>query len=234
MSGAALGVVVVTNFSIRRAGILPGIDWITSRFDLLKRTAYPSLVSQRVDGLLWLLRASGPVAAYVTSLAAQIPLPRGHVVVTTPQDQAGAVAGFFPGAERFLTARLDSDDAFLPTALPAALAACGVHRGPEPMLFNFRSGYQLDWRTGSMFPLTFPDVVQGPFLAVTNRGRDSMLDYGGEHRQARGGRSVVDIEGPQWIQVVHGENLRNRIASGADPVPRAEAEAAMAASGVCP
>jgi hypothetical protein len=227
-----LGTVVITRFSVKWEGRLPDVNWIDARFDLLQRIAFPSLSRQQVDGLVWVVHTAGELKSYVESLFTQISLPRGDIVVTTPRGEAAAVSDFFPGIDRFLTARLDSDDAFTPSALPTAIERCMALGNHEPVLFNFGSGYQLDWRTGRIYPLTYPASRQGPFLAVTNVGRDAMLDAGGPHWKARSGRQVIDLHGPQWIQVVHGDNVVNQIKNNRAPLPDAEAQAVLTASGV--
>ena len=108
------------------------------------------------------------------------------------------------GVDKFITFRIDTDDAWLPAAIDGA---AGTSFG-DRTLVDFRRGIALDWSSGEMRHLSFS--YQGPFLAVT-QDRDLMLDVGGSHRDAREGRTVEHVDAISWIQVVHGGNARNRL-----------------------
>ena len=79
------------------------------------------------------------------------------------------------------------------------------------ILYNLPYGVQIDWRTGQLFFRTFSSHHQGPFFAIRNLSRLQMLDTGGYHPTARQGLHFADIPGLNWMQVIHGGNIRNHI-----------------------
>lgn len=107
-----------------------------------------------------------------------------------------------PDSERFVTIRLDSDDALIPAAVDRLL-----EMDLEPnTLVNWWQGYQLNWNTGEVANKEWPLRLQGPFLAVTHESRNDMLNFGGPHTFAREGRKVLNVEGRQWVQTIHDRN----------------------------
>jgi hypothetical protein len=203
-------VVIITRFSIRYKGVLPSEEWISYRFDLLKRTSLPSLSQQTVQNLAWVLSTAPEWYDYVSDLFQSVTIPNGVIKVIPQGAGPEGLQDIHPGVEEFITFRFDSDDALASRAIERVLAA-SAHQEDGEVLFNLPSGIQLDWKTGEMFYRTFKPHYQGPFLAVKNVSRARMLNIGGHHRKTREFFRVVDVPGLNWVQVVHGKNVRNKI-----------------------
>lgn len=111
-----------------------------------------------------------------------------------------------PDARRFLTVRLDSDDAILPAALNEA-ATLDL---PPRSIVNWWRGWQWNLTTGELATKEWPIRVQGPFLGVTHEDRTEMLQAGVPHTYARDGRKPVHVKGRKWIQTLHERNQLSR------------------------
>ena len=129
-----------------------------------------------------------------------------------------------PDADSFLGIRLDGDDALDPRCIDRIAA----RRLPPSTLVNWWAGWKFNWHTGEVAEWEWPKRRQGPFLAVTQEGRERMLDVPGPHNPAREGRqNVVHIDGRNWLYTMHGDNVTSRW-RGPETLPTTEAEAVLA------
>jgi hypothetical protein len=177
-------------------------SWFERRMDLMKRITLPALARVRVPFVwVWLVHRTKMelVAEYMT----QIDLQGFDVRLVDQRDKARD--DIWQGVDKFLTVRVDTDDAWLPSAIDGLATRTLVDR----RLVDFPRGVVLDWASGEMLHRNLSSY-QGPFLAVT-QGRDLMLDTGGPHRKATAGRTVEHVDAISWIQVVHGGNAENRL-----------------------
>jgi hypothetical protein len=176
--------------------------WFERRMRLLQRITLPALSRLRVP-FVWVWQAHRTKMDLVAAHMAQIDL---HSIDVRLVDQrARTDSDIWPGVNKFLTFRIDTDDAWLPSALD-----CVAGRTfDDHMLINFPRGVTLDWSSGEMRHRNLVSH-QGPFLAVT-QDRDTMLDTGGSHREAQEGRAVENMDAIAWVQVVHGGNAINRL-----------------------
>jgi hypothetical protein len=177
-------------------------DWFRRRMDLLQRITLPAL--SRVQApFVWVWRAHRTKMDLVASHLEQLDL-QGIDVRLVNQNTA-TQRDIWPGVDKFLTFRVDTDDAWLPSAIDGVADRAFADR----TLIDFPWGVTIDWNSGEMRHRRL-SPHQGPFLAVT-QDRDLMLDTGGHHRKAREGRYVEHIHAISWIQVVHGGNAENRL-----------------------
>jgi hypothetical protein len=210
--------------------------WFERRMHLMQRITVPAL--SRVQApFVWVWQAHATKMDLVAEQLEQLDL-RGIDVRLVNQSEKTR-RDIWPDADKFITFRIDTDDAWLPGAIDGAAGRSFSDR----KLLNFRRGVALDWNSGEMRHLNFS--YQGPFLAVT-QDRDLMLDVGGAHREAQKGRTVEHVDAISWVQVVHGGNARNRLPREATknvyeregpepvgaPVRRELREQIMAASGI--
>jgi hypothetical protein len=176
--------------------------WFERRMHLLQRITLPAL--SRVQApLVWVWQAHRTKLDLVAAHLAQIDL-RG-IDVRLVDQRARTHNDIWPGVDKFLTFRIETDDAWLPSVLDSV--AGGTF--DDETLLNFPRGVTLDWGSGEMVHRNL-NSHQGPFLAVT-QDRDLMLDSGGSHREAQVGRAVEHVETLAWVQVVHGGNAINRL-----------------------
>lgn len=133
-----------------------------------------------------------------------------HVLRQRYQDDGrplppGVVAEI-PG-DRFLSARLDSDDAYLPESLDRL----AQQEWGADVLINLARGWTWEINEGFVGYYGFKDRKQGHYLLATNESREGMLDTGGDHTKARRKRDwseiVHDRENRSWLQVAHGDNM---------------------------
>jgi hypothetical protein len=208
-------VIIVTRFGIHWRDRLPSKEWIDYRFEILKRTALPSLKQQTIQNFIWVLKTAPEHHNYVTGLFKSVALPNAAIKIVSQRPGNGVrledLQDTYPGVERFITFLFDSDDALSSKAIERVLiASANIEDTDDPILFNLPSGIQLDWETGEMFYLTFRPHRQGPYLAFMNASRDRMLFIGegkGGHVGARGfAKKVVHVSGVNWIQTIHGKN----------------------------
>jgi hypothetical protein len=214
-------VIIVTRFGVHWKKRLPSKEWIDYRFEILKRTALPSLKQQTIQNFVWVVKTAPEYYNYVTGLFKPVTLPNGVIKIVSQWPGNGVrlegLQDIYPGVERFITFRFDSDDAFSPRAIERVLMASAniTENTGDQILFNLPSGIQLDWKTGEMFYLTFRSHRQGPYLAFTNASRERMLFTGegqGSHVIARRfANKVVHVSGLNWIQAVHGKNISSAI-----------------------
>jgi hypothetical protein len=175
--------------------------WFERRMDLLQSITLPALTRVRVP-FVWVWQAHRTKIDLVADRMAQLDL---HGIDVRLVDQhAKTRPDIWPDADKFITFRVDTDDAWLPPAIERMAG----NTFDDRTLIDFRRGVALDWSSGEMRHRSFSH--QGPFLAVT-RDRDLMLDVGGHHRKAREGRTVEHIDTISWIQVVHGGNAVNHM-----------------------
>lgn len=208
-------VIVKTRFSMRWRAELPSRAWIDERFELLKRVTLPSLRAQTAPEFDWVVLTDPDWYELALSRFGELSLPGGVITVVPARadvgvTEPGLLEGVRRGRSRFVTTRLDSDDALAPACLQRiAEAASRFEDGVG--LINLPSGAVLDWESGELWRRRFRDHYQGPFYAVMHPTPHRMFDTGGDHRRARGSLPVVALEGLSWLQVIHAGNIDNRI-----------------------
>jgi hypothetical protein len=206
--------IVVTRLAIRSQGAAdpPTERWVRDRVALLRRLAWPAL-RRAGSGVAWVLVVDPERRELATELLGDVDLPGGSVHVAEGVGFVPATADLHldapvhVGGDRFVTLRLDSDDALLPGSIDAVVAA--ATGAADGTLIDLPRGYQLDLDRGDLIEVSYRRWRQGPFLALVHHGRSTMLDTGGEHTQAREGREVRRVDRPAWIQGVHGANVSN-------------------------
>lgn len=121
-----------------------------------------------------------------------------------------------PDADSFIGVRLDGDDAILPERIDELLTR---YEHKVSTLVNWRCGWKFNWETGAVAEWEWKTRTQGPFLAVTQEGRERMLDVPGPHNPAREGRKHIrHIEERSWLYTMHGDNVTSKW-GGAEPLP---------------
>ena len=175
--------------------------WFEHRMHLLQRITVPALARVEVP-FVWVWQAHWTKMELVAEHMQRLDLHGIDVRLVNQYETTRR--DVWPGVDKFITFRIDTDDAWLPSAIEGVVGEPFADR----TLLDYRRGVVLDWSTGEMRHLCFS--YQGPFLALT-QDRNLMLDIGGSHREAREGRTVEHIDAISWVQVVHGGNARNRL-----------------------
>lgn len=201
--------IVVTRVAAPWRGI-PTEEWVASREHLLDRVAAQPF-RQTTEPVWWVWRTCPERAEQVAEIRNRV-FPAALLAIGA----VGTLDEAAPDHQRFITARIDSDDAWLPAELDA-LARRGrtpdraVQALPDNCVINYHMGWQLDWQTGRISNHGWPNKdQQGPFLALTHGGRERMLGVGGDHTKVRSRyEHVRHVSRRAWVQVAHGGNIKN-------------------------
>jgi hypothetical protein len=198
MSDRAL--IVVTRVAAPWRGI-PSEEWVANREHLLDAVCAQTF-RHMTQPHTWVWRTCEQRADQVAEIR-----DRAYPDAVLAVGAVGTVDAAAPNHDKFVTARIDSDDAWLPHELDA-LAGRWL---PPDTIINYHMGWQLDWPTGRISNHGWPNrEQQGPFLALTHDGRGRMLGVGGDHTKVRARyEHVRHVTRRAWIQVTHGGNIKN-------------------------
>lgn len=206
---------VITRFNIasegREAAIRNSAGWLDRRFDLFETYCLPSMAAQSVKAFHWLVYfdEATPTPYYERIVRARQSIdfeprfvgPFGQALV------AGDIAKRTSrNAGLILTSRLDNDDAVAMDFIERIQDEAA--RAPVGSVLNFRNGIAL--RDGRIY--TASDT-SNPFTTLIEAGGQPALTiWAARHHELGKKWTVRQIHGrPAWLQVVHSENVSNRI-----------------------
>lgn len=174
---------------------VPTEEYVSDRFKIMERVAAPALKLCKRN-INWVLLTCPERRDQVEELADKM--------CFTPwvADQDDNFVDDLVYTDKWITVRLDSDDAIRPGALDA------LHdvEPKAPALYNWAYGYQLNWLTGEVGLKSWPYRIQGPFLAISHESHKDMLDFGGPHTYARGDRIVHHVGDANFVMTIHERN----------------------------
>lgn len=207
--------VVLTRFAVR-TGVqsqTPSAQWLQQRCSIFERFCLPSVTAQG-QGFDWLLfydssipaRWQDVILGYGESWPAIVP-----VAVDKPWDPGiardAAWSRMPSGCDVLMTTRLDNDD---------AISVDYVSRLKEVASSGFRGAVVFDWGfTLADSKVYLQPLLRGPFASMIvdvdrKRGLRTVYDY--EHEALDDVMPVRHLGCPcAWLQVVHGENLANKV-----------------------
>lgn len=187
---------IVTRFAIRWRDQIPSEEWVAARADMLHGAA-----TIAAAGVPWIWKADPARADQAREIAARTP---GRPVVVDAK--ANTCDEVHPDSARFVTFRVDSDDAYL----PGIFAPAAELDLPADTAVLYPAGWQWDTVTGRVARRTYR-TFPAPFLAITHDGRDQMLGVGANHTTVHHRYpTVVGSPARSWLQVVHGGNISTR------------------------
>lgn len=207
--------VVLTRFNIatpgREAPIRNSPGWLARRFDLFERYCLPSMAAQTVRDFTWLIYfdrdTPAEFRARIDRARCLVPFEPRFVPMLELADVIAEVAGLARGQSLpLITTRLDNDDAVARDFLERVrLAASAV---PGGTVLNFTTGIAL--RDGRVYSAI---DRSNPFTSLVERQHDPIRTIWSAQHQSLGSLWPIEqVEGhPAWLQVVHGENVTNRI-----------------------
>lgn len=207
---------VITRFNIaspgREVAIRNAPGWLGRRFDLFEAYCLPSMAAQQPGDFRWLIYfdENTPDAfrdriERARKIAAFDPIFVGPFAMSMAAMDVRARLETTEG--RLITTRLDNDDAvsrdFLQRVRDEADAL------PDGTIINFREGVALN--NGRLFAAADPS---NPFASLVERAADAETIWAVSHTEL-GTRFPIQqiVTTPCWLQVVHGENVTNRIKS---------------------
>lgn len=206
--------IVLTRFNVasagREAAVRMASGWLDRRFDLFERYCLPSVADQSVSNFQWLVYFD---AATPTEFRDRIDRARRvfpfRPIFVGGMDKtrvAADVRASVPQeALRVLTTRLDNDDAIARFYFASiAQAATGSDDGT---VLNFPSGLAL--RDGRVHAAR---DESNPFASLVEDAAQPETIWAVAHRALASRYRVRQIEAEaMWLQVVHGDNVTNRI-----------------------
>jgi hypothetical protein len=202
--------VILTRFNVKieQAGP-PDLDWLEHRFSLFERFCLPSVQAQSCGNFVWLLFCDPDIPAsfrdrirtYAQWKTLQ-PIFFRHVF---DQGMArAAVAELVRGYSHLITTRLDNDDAICRTFVEAVQRE---FRGQDFEFLNFTNGYI--WEDSRIWAGRH---ASNPFMSLVERAQAYSTIYCGNHMELNQQGPILQIPAPAaWLQVVHGNNLANRV-----------------------
>lgn len=207
--------VLLTRFNIaspgREVAIRNSPGWLDRRFGLFEQFCLPSIAGQTERNFHWLIYFDKDTPAEFKER-----IERDRAIFNfTPRfvamfdkaliaDDVRALAK--PGEDLIVTTRLDNDD---------ALSSDFVHRvqaaavdAPAQTVLNFTQGIAM--RNGRLY--TASDH-SNPFTSLVERDLPTMETIWAKSHHELGEKwTIVQVPSqPLWLQVVHGENVTNRI-----------------------
>ncbi len=205
---------VLTRFNIaspgREAPIRNAPGWLARRFDLFESYCLPSMAAQAPGTFRWLIYFDDqtPDAFRARIAAAQNVVPFDAIFVGPFKASLAAddVAARLTSRDgRVITTRLDNDDAISRDFLQRVRDA--AERFPDGTIINFREGIAL--QQGRLY--TAADE-SNPFTSLVEQARNAVTIWAAPHTELAERFPLQQvITEPCWLQVVHGENVANRI-----------------------
>ncbi|WP_298174551.1 glycosyltransferase [Novosphingobium sp.] len=206
---------VITRFNIasegREAAIRNSAGWLDRRFDLFEAYCLPSMAAQTVKTFHWLVYfdEATPIPYYERIVRARQSIdfePR----FVGPFDQALVARDVAQrtgdDARIILTSRIDNDDAVAQDFIERIQDEAS--RAPVGCVLNFRNGLAL--QDGKIYTAT---DTSNPFTTLIEAGgRSAQTIWAARHHELGTKWTVLQVHGrPAWLQVVHSENVSNRI-----------------------
>ncbi|MFQ5419092.1 MAG: glycosyltransferase [Anaerolineae bacterium] len=214
---------VPTEFSHGRA---PSDDWLRHRLDLFARFARPSLRQQNCREFHWLIFVDEATPVWAReSLAARQDEPHFHFCEvpalklgtdeTTARLRQAIRPLLPPETTHLITTRFDNDDA---VHVDFVANVQRQFAGQEVAFINFPSGYL--WRKGRLYTKR---NEANPFISLVETAVNFQTVWRQGHHLLKSEGNIAQVEmEPQWMQVVHGRNVRNRVRDGNIRVPVAQ------------
>lgn len=206
---------IITRFNIasegREAPIRNSPGWLDRRFELFERYCLPSVASQTVKQFNWLIYFDIATPATYRERIARAQLSfqfEARFVEKFGPSQAASdvTTRILPNVRTILTTRIDNDDAIARDFIER-IQKEAVRTAPGSVL-NFKHGLALC--DGKVY--TAADT-SNPFTTLVESGdKPAETIWGARHRELGVKWNVRQVLGrPAWLQVVHGENVSNRI-----------------------
>lgn len=205
---------VLTRFNIaspgREAPIRNSPGWLARRFDLFETYCLPSMAAQQSGVFRWLIYfdENTPPEFRARIAAAQQIVPFDAIFVGPFHASLAAqdVAERLTSTEgRVVTTRLDNDDAIANDFL--AVVRQKAADCPDGTILNFREGVALN--NGTLY--TASDE-SNPFTSLVEPAAGAATIWAARHTELATRFALKQVvTAPCWLQVVHGENVANRI-----------------------
>ncbi|WP_260926817.1 putative rhamnosyl transferase [Novosphingobium sp. 9] len=207
--------IILTRFNIaspgRESAIRNSPGWLARRFELFERYCLPSVADQTDRQFDWLIYFDENTPQEFRDRIARaqevMPFSPRFVGVSREGIAARDVSAMVGTEEDIvLTTRLDNDDGIARDFVRRIQAAAHEH-APGTVL-NFPHGVAM--RDGRLFTAT---DRSNPFTSLIENGAAPIKTiWSAQHHELATKWNLTQVESPpMWLQVVHGENVTNRI-----------------------
>lgn len=220
MGASTIEHVILTRFNLATPGREEEIrnrpGWLSRRFELFERFCLPSIAAQTCQDFTWIiyfdkdtpqefkdriaeLQTQFPFVPYFTGL---FPADGWRNSVREILGQRGKAPDWL------ISTRLDNDDALASRYVARIQDAAQAESGPGATAFNITHGcvmtpdriYDLPHRSNPFFSLLEP------------YGAEIKTAFAIQHMTLAEHAQVVQIDGPPgWLQIIHGDNVSNKI-----------------------
>ncbi len=206
---------LLTRFNIaspgRESAIRNAPGWLERRFALFEAYCLPSMVAQTTRDFAWLIYFDPATPDIfrkrIANAQQNFPFEARYVESFSAEMVANDVTARLDRQDGLvLTTRLDNDDAVSRDFVERVQAAAMV-QSPGTVL-NFPNGLAL--RNGRLYTA---DDTSNPFTSLIEQAAGPVQTiWSAQHRDLGTRWKLVQVDlPPVWLQVVHGENVANRI-----------------------
>lgn len=205
---------VLTRFNIaskgREAPIRNVPGWLGRRFDLFEAYCLPSIASQTQRDFSWLIYFDEQTPTeFRDRISALREIFDFEPIFVGPFEAGTAVREIgdrlIAGTDRLITTRLDNDDAVAKTYLEQVRKEAEL--SSDNTIINFSNGVAIcDGRAYSAVD------ESNPFASMVEPVGNFETIWAAPHTELARRYNVRQLDtAPTWLQVVHGENVTNRI-----------------------
>lgn len=205
---------VITRFNIASPGrevpIRNTPGWLERRFDLFEAYCLPSIAAQEQGQFQWLIYFDQETPA---EFRKRIDRARERVAFepifvgpfSMSEVAADVQARLATRLGRIVTTRLDNDDAIANDLLQRIRLQ--AEQLPDGTIINFRDGIALS--QGRLYAAT---DTSNPFTSLVEQAEGAQTIWAAPHTELASRFAIRQVlDEPSWLQVVHGENVTNRI-----------------------
>ncbi len=194
-----------------------GIDpaWLSHRFELFEKICLPSVINQIERDFHWVLLVSDRTPSkFIVRLVdglSSVPSPVSMVLVTKYSEDSflTAIANCleYP-VDRVVTTRLDNDDAMARDYMADVRLETSLLPINRNFVINFRQGCQ-----ATKDGISARNAPLNPFLSLVSSPDNLQTAFATHHGRMNDVGTLIDKVGvtAKWMQVIHGQNLQNRL-----------------------
>lgn len=223
---------LLTRFNVatpgREVAVRNAPGWLERRFDLFERYCLPSVAANRAHAFTWLVyfdrETPDRFRQRIAATQQACPFVARFIGPLDKQQVIDDVRSRLPaGTRRVLTTRLDNDDAIARDFLVRSARAAADQ--PDGTVVNFPRGIAASG--GALFAAR---DESNPFTTLVESATDLRTIWSVTHDALQRHFRIVQVDAPPaWLQVIHGDNVTNRIKGH-----RLDSAAVLEGFAICP
>lgn len=206
---------ILTRFNVKSSlndRAAPGTEWLIHRFDLFEQFCMPSVQSQSCQSFTWLVFFDVDTPAVfkekIAAYAAEWSNFQPCYVDSLPHEKVLSIVREYVDAKYLISTRLDNDDA-VAVDFVERVQAHFCHQVFE--FVDFKIGYALDAINRKLYTRNYPNHAS-PFASLIEQSEDFQTVWCGQHIKLHQFGPLRNVrDSPAWLQVMHDQNVLNRI-----------------------